>query len=75
VLFFSCELEVSSLVLARSSDRPRTSWPDYISDLPWCRLRVEPAELSEIAVDREVFQAFLGRLPPRPYPEAKRACE
>jgi len=27
---------------------------------------VEPAELSEIAVDREVFQVFLGLQPPRP---------
>jgi len=36
-----------------------------ISDLAWFRLGLEPAELSEIAVDREVFQVLLGMLPPR----------
>jgi len=48
----------------RPRDRPRPSWSDYISDLAWPgRLVVEPAEISEIAVDREVFQVLLG-LPP-----------
>jgi len=28
---------------------------DYISDRAWSRVGVEPAEISEIAVDREVF--------------------
>jgi len=37
-------------------------WNDYISDFAWYRLGVEPAELSEIVVDREVFQVFLGLL-------------
>ena len=37
----------------------------YISDLAWSRLGVEPAELSEIAVDREVFPVILGLLPLR----------
>ena len=45
---------------------PRTRWRDYISELAWSRLGVEPAELSEIAVDREVFQVFLGMLSPPP---------
>ena len=45
--------------------RPRTKWHDYISDLAWSRLGVEPAELSEIVVDREVFRVLLGLLPPR----------
>ena len=35
--------------------RPRTGWRDCISDLAWYRLGVDPAELSEIAVDREGF--------------------
>ena len=30
---------------------PRTRWSDYISDLAWSRLGVEPAELSEIPID------------------------
>jgi len=32
-----------------------------------------PAELSEIAVDREVFQVLLWILPPQPSLEEKRA--
>jgi len=31
---------------------------------------VEPAELTEIVVDREVFRVFLGLLPTRPRGEA-----
>jgi len=55
----------------RPNCRPRTSWIDYIFDLAWSRLGVEPTELSEIAfaVDREVFQVLRGRLPPRPSQE------
>jgi len=30
-------------------------WNEYIFDLAWSRLGVETAELSEVAVDREVF--------------------
>ena len=32
---------------------------DYISDLAWSRLGVDPTKLSEIAADREVFRVFL----------------
>jgi len=49
--------------------RPRPRWSDYISDLAWFRLDVEPAELFEIAVDREVFQVLLWMLPI--FPRAK----
>jgi len=42
--------------------RPRTRWCDYISDLAWSQIHVEPAELSEIAENREVFRYLL--LPP-----------
>jgi len=47
-------------------------------DLPRPRLAcshlgVEAAELSEIAVDREVFQVLLELLPPQPCLEEKRA--
>jgi len=41
-----------------------------ISDLVWSRLGVEQAELSEIAVDREVFQV-LWILPTQPSLEAE----
>ena len=39
---------------------PRTMWRDYISDLAWSRLGVEPVELSEISVDCEVLWVLLG---------------
>jgi len=48
---------------------PRTRWSDYISDLAWFHLGVEPAELSEILVDRDVLRVLLGLLSPRPSPE------
>jgi len=38
--------------------------PNFISDLAWSCLGVGPAELSEIAVDCEVFRILLGLLPP-----------
>jgi len=49
----------------RHKVRPRTRWSDDMSDLAWFRLGVETAEISEIAVDREVFRVLLGLLPPR----------
>jgi len=49
----------------RPSGRPRPRRSDCISDLACYRLGVEPAELSEIAVDREVFHVLLGLLPQR----------
>ena len=49
---------------------PRPVWSDCISDLVWSRLIVEPAELSEIPVDRDVFPVHL--LFPRPFSEGKR---
>jgi len=47
----------------RPRGHPRLRWSDYVSDLAWS-LGVELAELSEIAVDREVLQV-LGLLSPR----------
>jgi len=43
--------------------RPRPRWSNCISDLAWSRLGVEPAELSKIAVDCEVFQVSYGCCP------------
>ena len=48
----------------RSKVCPRTRWRDYISDLAWFRLGLEPAELSEIAVHCEVYRVLLGRVGP-----------
>ena len=57
----------------RPRGRPWTRWSDYISDLAWSRLGVEPAELSKIAVDCEVYRVLLGLLPPRLSPKEKLA--
>ena len=43
----------------RASGLQRTRLRDYISDLAWSRLGVDPAELSEIAVDCEVFRTAI----------------
>jgi len=51
--------------------RRRTRWRDYI--LAWTRLGVGLGELSEIAVDREVFRVHLGLLSPGSSPNEKRA--
>jgi len=52
---------------------PVPRWNDYVSELAWSCLGVDLAGLSEISVDREVFQVLLGLLPPRPSLEEKRA--
>jgi len=49
----------------RPRDHPRTRRPDYISDLTWCRLGLEPAELSEVAGNREVVISCLLTYPPK----------
>jgi len=52
----------------RARSRPTTRWSDYISDLAWFHLGMEPAELSEILVDREVLRVLLELLSLRPSP-------
>jgi len=42
-----------------SRDRLWISWIDYISDLAWSPLAVEPAELSGIAENRGLFRVLL----------------
>jgi len=37
-------------------------WVDCVSELAWSRLGMEPAELSEITVGREVFLVLLWLL-------------
>jgi len=69
------EWRTKSLVLQSTRTGKRPRWRDYISDIAWSRLGVETAELSEIAVDREVFRVLLGLLPPRLSSNEKRARE
>jgi len=40
----------------------KNRWCDYISELAWSRLSVQPVELSEIAEDRELFGVLSGLL-------------
>jgi len=47
-------------------------WSNCISDLAYSRRGVKQAELSEIAVDREVFQVLLWMLPLQPSLEENR---
>jgi len=57
------------LVATRTGMRPirppRARWSNYIFDLGWCRIVVDPKELLEIADSREIFRAFLVALPLR----------
>ena len=53
----------------RPRGRPKTRWCHHISDLAWSCRDAGPAELPEIAVDREVSRVLLGLLSPRPLPE------
>ena len=56
----------------RPEDRTSTRWRYYISNFAWSRIGMDPAELSEIVVDCEVFRALLRLLPPPPSLEKKR---
>jgi len=56
------EVGPASYTHGKAAQRP-------ISDLAWSRLDVEPAELSEIAENREVVRSLLRLLPQRPSPE------
>jgi len=48
----------------RFRGRPKTRWSDYISDLAWSCLGVEPAELSKVAENGEVFPGLsMGNVP------------
>jgi len=46
--------------------RPRTRWADYIEDLGWNRLGLQPSELLEVVADRDVWRLNLELLPPQP---------
>ena len=59
----------------RPGRRPKPRWGDYTSELAWSRLGVEPSELSEIVVDREVFPVLLVLLPLQSFPEVKQASK
>jgi len=46
--------------------RPRTRWQDYIEDLRWNRLGLQPSEMLEVVANRDVWRLNLELLPPQP---------
>ena len=46
--------------------RPRTRWTNYIVDLGWTRLGLQPSEIIDAMEDREVWRLNLKLLPPQP---------
>ena len=56
---------VSRMPLEKSARKVLVVTRNYIFDLGWCRLAVDPEELLEIAVSREIFRVFLVTLPLR----------
>ena len=50
----------------RPVGRPRTIWTDYIEDLGWNRLGLDPSDMMEVMEDREVWRLNLEQLPPEP---------
>jgi len=43
----------------------RTCWVDYIEDLGWNRLGLQPSEMLAVVVDRDVWRLNLELLPPQ----------
>jgi len=50
----------------RPVGRPRTRWADYIEDLGWNRLGIQPSEMLEVVTDHDVWRLNLELLPPQP---------
>ena len=51
----------------RSPDgRPRTRWTNYIEDLEWNRLGLNPSKMMDVMEDREVWRFNLELLPSKP---------
>jgi len=64
------------VLLARHTEkRPRAGarirFSDHISGLVWSRHDLEPAQVSVIAVDLEVFQFLQTMLPSLPYEKSR----
>jgi len=46
--------------------RPQTHWQDYIEDLGWIRLVLQPSKMLAVVTDRDVWLLNLELLPPQP---------
>jgi len=51
----------------RSVGRPRTRWQDYIEDLGWNCLGLQPSEMLEVVADRYVWRSILSCCPRNPH--------
>ena len=51
----------------RRRGRPKTRWRNYVEDLARLRLGIPPAELPQVAGDRDAWRSQL-KLPPPPPP-------
>jgi len=49
----------------RPMGRPRTRWADYIKDLGWNRLGLQPSKMLEVVADCDVWRLNLELLPPQ----------
>jgi len=47
--------------------RPRTRWADYIEDLGWNRLELQPSEMLEVVADRNGGGSILSCCPRNPH--------
>ena len=50
----------------RPVGRPRTKWTNYIEDLGWNRLGLQPSKMMDVMEDREVWRHNLKLLRPQP---------
>lgn len=50
----------------RPRGRPRTRWRDYIDSLALERLGIPQEEVTNVALEREVWSSLVELLPPRP---------
>jgi len=49
----------------RPVGRPRTRWENYIEELGWNRLELQPSEMLEVVADRDVWRLNVELLPPQ----------
>jgi len=47
--------------------QPRTRWQDYIEDLGWNWLGLQPSEMLEVVADHDVWRLNLELLPRNPH--------
>jgi len=50
----------------RPVGRPQTRWADYIENLGWNRLGLQPSEMLEVVADHDVWRLNLELLPLQP---------